>query len=197
MFFTACALLTIAGLILASNSGKDRWLLPAALGTLMTGYRGYMAEDPDLVLASVAWLGFWGYLLLPWRKWMGQARAPAEPMPRIYTRSGEQPLLYVGISKVRLNGVDAYEGRILGTRIARKGPDLGALRLALIEEAREQAKAMVERFTAAQEAGDPGAYTHLVPSYTQADLYRLHTIVPTITVRSNGCMVVAEFLEVA
>ena len=190
---TLCALITLGALIAASNTGKNSWLYPGLAASVALFAFGWRNDNTDLMAASGLWTVFWSYML--WEKSPSAHHIQVPRLPSIYSRTGDSPLLFLGISKTREGDGDVYEGRILGTALKQKGPDLGAIRKALEEDAVDVARLMVERFDAAKAEGDPGAYTHLVPSYTPADLYRIHTVIPTATIRRNPCLIV-EFLEV-
>lgn len=191
--FTACAILSIGGLVMASHTGKDRWLLAGVVASFACLLRGVLSQDPDLIAASAIWSAFWIYLAFCQDK---KETRELYQIPRIFTRTGDQPLLYVGIHKIRVNGADMYEGRILGTSVHAKGLDLTAIRDQLVTEAVAVAQAMVQRFQAAKDAGDPGAYTHLVPTYTPEEMLRIQVCAPTLTIRRLEYCSMAEFLEV-
>lgn len=191
--FTLCALMTLGALILASNTGKNAWLYPGLAASLALVAYGLKDGNNDLLASSILWSVFWVYMI--WEKTPGLQQITMPNLPNIYSRTGDSPLLFMGIAKIRENGGDTYEGRILGTTLKRKGSDLGVVRKGLDEDAVDVARLMVERFDSAMKAGDPGAFTHLVPSYSPADLFRIHTVIPNATIRRNPVLIV-EFLEV-
>lgn len=192
--FTICTILSIVGLVVASLKNEDHWLYLGLLSSLALFGYAFRANNLDLAVSSALWIVTWGWLLMaepvPGRKTQNSVR-----LPSIYSKTGDSPLLFLAIAKIQTNGACTYEGRILGTRTTRRGMDLGEVRKLLVEDAITMAQTMTTQYKAAVDAGDPEAYTHLVPAYTVEDLYRIHTVVPTITIRREPCAI-AEFLEI-